>query len=126
MSHIRLLHRYYVSAPSVTTIGKPSASLTQELEKVEKARIAKQKEDLGEEGLKKLQKELDSAKKESEKPIPPELLTSFPVTNVSCVGWDCNTDFSARGPHLGSCRDCDQPDSWGQGQVGQRRCPASH
>lgn len=82
-----LIDKYLVSAPSVTTIGKPSAKLSQEIETTEKERVAKQKAELGEAGLKRLQEELDAAKKESDTPIPPEILTSFPVTNPAEIIW---------------------------------------
>lgn len=77
-----LLDKYYVSNPSITTIGKPSAKLSHELEETEKKRIEEQRKALGEEGLKKHQEKLDWAKKESDKEIPSEMLTQFPPVNV--------------------------------------------
>lgn len=78
-----LLDKWFASAPSITVVGKPSAKLSAEIEKVEKERVAKQKEEYGPDGLKKLAEELEKAKEESDLPIPEEVLTSFPVTNVS-------------------------------------------
>lgn len=57
------------------------------LEKEEKARIEAQKKKLGPEGLAQAQKALDEAKKEHEKPIPTEVLTSFPVPDVKSISW---------------------------------------
>ena len=83
-----LLHsRYFIDQPAVAVNGKPSAALPDKLEADEKVRIAAQKERLGEEGLKKLVKELEEAKKEHEKPIPKEMLTSFPVPDVASISW---------------------------------------
>lgn len=68
-------------------LGKPSAGLPEKLETEEKARIAVQKKSLGEEGLAEKIKELEEAKKEHERPIPQEMLTSFPVPPVSSINW---------------------------------------
>lgn len=78
-----LLDKWYASASSIAMIGKPSAKLAREIEESDKKRIAEQKEKFGEEGLKKLQEKLDWAQKESDKAIPPEMLTIFPPVNVS-------------------------------------------
>lgn len=86
-----LLDKYYASNPCITTIGKPSAKLSQEIEETEKKRIAEQRKELGEEGLKKHQERLDWAKKESDKPIPSEMLTLFPPVNVGLFAFCTNT-----------------------------------
>ena len=57
------------------------------LEKNEKARIAAQVERLGPEGLKKAEAVLEAAKAEHAKPIPTEILTSFPVPDVKSISW---------------------------------------
>jgi len=79
--------RYIIDNSPVIVLGKPSASLPEKLEAEEKARIAAQKASLGEEGLAKKVKELEEAKKEHERPIPQEMLTSFPVPPVSSINW---------------------------------------
>jgi len=68
-------------------VGKPSASLAEKLEKDEKARIAIQIEKLGPEGLKRAEAELEKAKAEHDRPIPSEILTSFPVPDVKSISW---------------------------------------
>ena len=78
-----MLFRYFVSAPSLTVIGKPSAALADRIEKEEKARLEAQRKELGEEGLKKNEKVLEDAMKESNEPIPAEMLTGFPIPDVS-------------------------------------------
>jgi Zn-dependent M16 (insulinase) family peptidase len=75
--------RYFVSAPSINMIGKPSAALAAKIESDEKSRIAKRKEELGEEKLKELEKRMQDAKKESEIEPPAEMISEFPITDVS-------------------------------------------
>jgi hypothetical protein len=53
----------------------------------EKARVAAQKAALGEAGLARAMKLLDDAKRENERPIPSEMLTSFPVPPVGSIFW---------------------------------------
>ncbi|KIO20924.1 hypothetical protein M407DRAFT_10649 [Tulasnella calospora MUT 4182] len=84
---VGLLKRYIIDNAPVIVLGKPSASLPGKLETEEKARIAAQKESLGEEGLAKKVQELEEAKKEHERPIPQKMLTSFPVPPVSSINW---------------------------------------
>jgi hypothetical protein len=81
------LHRYFVTPGRVIVRGKPSAVVAERIEKEEKARIEKQKADLGVEGLAKKAKELEEAKAEHEKPIPAEVLKSFPVPDVKSISW---------------------------------------
>lgn len=79
---VKLIETYYLS-PSITTIGKPSAKLSHQLEQEEKDRLAARRKELGEERLAQLQKDLDAAKAESDQPPPPEMISTFPITNVS-------------------------------------------
>lgn len=71
----------------MTVLGKPSASLPDRLEVEEKSRIAAQRAQLGEEGLARAVKLLEEAKKEHERPIPPEMLTDFKVPSLSSISW---------------------------------------
>ncbi|KAJ8521451.1 hypothetical protein ONZ45_g1850 [Pleurotus djamor] len=84
---IGLLSKYFIDAASVAVCGKPSASLAKKLETDEKARLVAQVKRLGPEGLKKATKELEDAKAEHEKPIPSEVLTSFPVPDPKSIAW---------------------------------------
>jgi hypothetical protein len=81
------LYRYFVDPKRVVVRGKPSAAVAERLEKEEKARVAKQKEVLGPEGLAQRAKELEAAKAEHEKPIPTDILKSFPVPSVKSISW---------------------------------------
>lgn len=68
-------------------VGKPSANLAKQIEEDEKDRIAQQVESLGPEGLRKAAALLESSKAEHDKPIPKEVLTSFPVPDVKGISW---------------------------------------
>ena len=104
--------RYFVSASSISTVGKPSAALAQKIEKDEKDRLEKRKAELGEAKLKELEKLVEDAKKESEIPPPPEMLSNFPITDVSLysvlaqVSNQVTLLTPALDSHLGPCRDC--------------------
>ncbi|KAG8934411.1 hypothetical protein FRC02_010045 [Tulasnella sp. 418] len=82
-----LLTKYYISNPYIAVQAKPSADLAAKLEREAKARIEEQKAKLGPSGLQQLAKLLEDAKKEHEKEIPKELLTSFAVPDVKSIRW---------------------------------------
>ncbi|KAG6877636.1 hypothetical protein C0993_005345 [Termitomyces sp. T159_Od127] len=82
-----LLQRYYIDTHPVIILGKPSAALAETLEKDEKVRVARQVERLGPEGLKRAADELEKAKAEHDRPIPTDMLTSFPVPDVKSISW---------------------------------------
>ncbi|WWD18715.1 hypothetical protein CI109_103169 [Kwoniella shandongensis] len=84
---ISLLIKYYVSAPSVTIIGKPSAALSAKIEKAEKDRVAQRKAELGEEKLKELEKKLEDAQAESNIPPPEDMISTFPITDPASLTW---------------------------------------
>ena len=79
--------RFYLNNNPVIIRSKPSARLSESLEAAEKARIAEQKKALGPEGIEKVTKLLEDAKKEHEKSIPSEVLTGFPVPDVKSISW---------------------------------------
>ncbi|KAJ1311433.1 hypothetical protein OPQ81_009922 [Rhizoctonia solani] len=82
-----LLTKYWIEGPSVVVGARPSAKLQDKLETEEKARIEAQKKRLGPEGLAKLEEELNRAKAEHDRPIPQDMLTSFPVPDVKSISW---------------------------------------
>nr|XP_019045357.1 cytoplasmic protein [Kwoniella bestiolae CBS 10118]OCF24287.1 cytoplasmic protein [Kwoniella bestiolae CBS 10118] len=84
---ISLLDKWYVAAPSITVIGKPSAALSEKIEKDEKERVEKRKAELGEEKLKELERKVEDAKKQSDVPPPPEMISSFPITDPAGISW---------------------------------------
>ena len=61
--------------------------MVERLKQDEQARIAAQKETLGPEGLAKVAQELEAAKKEHDRPIPQEILTSFPVPDIETISF---------------------------------------
>jgi len=71
----------------VVVCGQPSSALAERLEQDEKARIAQQVITLGPEGLERAKLALDKAKTEHDKPIPEDILTSFPVPSVNSISW---------------------------------------
>ncbi|KAH9064309.1 Metalloenzyme, LuxS/M16 peptidase-like protein [Lactarius vividus] len=75
-----IINKYFVDPKRVVIRGKPSAAVADRIEKEEKARIAKQKEALGPEGLARKAKELEDAKAEHDKPIPTEIPEIIPGT----------------------------------------------
>lgn len=82
-----IIVRYYIEPAWIVICGQPSASLADKIENDEKVRIAAQLERLGSDGLKKAEAELEVAKSEHEKPVPTELITSFPVPDVKSIFW---------------------------------------
>jgi hypothetical protein len=61
--------------------------MAEKLEKDEVARIADQVERLGPEGLKQAELDLQEAKTEHDRPIPPDILTLFPTPDVKTISW---------------------------------------
>ncbi|KAF9460806.1 Metalloenzyme, LuxS/M16 peptidase-like protein [Collybia nuda] len=82
-----LLRQYYIDQPSVVILGKPSAILADKIEEDEKSRITEQVGRLGSEGLRKAQRVLEDSKAEHSKPIPTDILTSFPVPDLKSISW---------------------------------------
>lgn len=82
-----IIDKYFVGPKRIVVRGKPSAAVAERVEKEEKARVAKQKEALGPDGLARKAKELEEAKAEHDRPIPTEILKSFPVPDVKSISW---------------------------------------
>lgn len=80
-------YRYFIDAPRVVILGKPSAGLADSLQEAEKARIEKQREHLGPAGLERAGREVEDAKAEHDLPIPQEILSSFKVPDVRSISW---------------------------------------
>jgi Zn-dependent M16 (insulinase) family peptidase len=79
--------RYFLKAHSITTIGEPSASLADKLEKDEKDRVAATVARLGPAGLAKLTQEITDAQTENDRPIPPAIIKKFDVPDVTLIEW---------------------------------------
>ena len=61
--------------------------MAEKLKQDEQARIAGQKERLGPEGLATAVQDLEAAKKEHDRHIPQEILTSFPVPDIKTISF---------------------------------------
>ena len=79
------LKKWISEAPHITILGKPSAKLSKKLKAEEEARVAAQKERLGEEGLKEMEKKLAQAMAENDREIPREILERFKVPDPSSI-----------------------------------------
>ncbi|PWN49324.1 hypothetical protein IE53DRAFT_388475 [Violaceomyces palustris] len=84
---VSILRKYFIENPRVVVIGKPSASLVDKLKADTKALEEKRRSELGEKGLKELEEKLEAAKKENDRDIPPEILSSFKVPSVDSIKW---------------------------------------
>ncbi|KAG2209536.1 hypothetical protein INT47_008380 [Mucor saturninus] len=82
---LRVLQKWYLDAPHVTLYGKPSAEFAEQQTEDEENRIEKQCEDLGEEKLDQLQKQLDDAMAKNDTPIPNELLEGFKIPSAATI-----------------------------------------
>ncbi|XP_043476736.1 uncharacterized protein C05D11.1-like [Leptopilina heterotoma] len=91
---LNLLNKQFVDAPFVFTKGIPSIKKKIEMTKEEEERIEKQKQKLGDEGLKKKEKELEEAIAENEKPVPDEILTSVPIPGTDSINFHYIKSFS--------------------------------
>lgn len=80
-----LIKGWMSDAPHVTILGKPSAVLSEKLKSEEKTRVEQQKKELGQEGLKALERKLADAKAENDKTIPKGLLEQFPVPSTKSI-----------------------------------------
>jgi len=96
------LRRWLAEAPHVSILGKPSAALAEKLKTAEKERIEKRKEELGPEGLKKLQERVDQAKKKNDQTIPESVLDKWEVPGTESIHFiESGTARSGRARSLG-------------------------
>lgn len=79
------LRKWLVDAHHVSILGKPSMELATKLKKVEEERIAKRKEELGSDGLKKLVEKLDAAKAKNDVEIPASVIDQWPVPGTESI-----------------------------------------
>ncbi|CAJ2507608.1 Uu.00g087940.m01.CDS01 [Anthostomella pinea] len=79
------LRKWIVDAHHVSILGKPSLKLANKLKEDEVARIEKRKQELGSEGLEKLQKKLDYAKKQCDIEIPDSVLEQWQVPATDSI-----------------------------------------
>ena len=79
------IKKWLVDAHHVSVLGKPSEKLASRLKEEETARLAKRKEELGEEGLAELAKRLEDAKAKNDVRIPPEVIAKWEVPSTESI-----------------------------------------
>ncbi|PHH79499.1 hypothetical protein CDD80_4610 [Ophiocordyceps camponoti-rufipedis] len=79
------LSKWMADAHHISILGKPSIELAAKMKAEEEERIAKRKEELGPEGLQKLAKRLEEAKKNNDVPIPTEVLERWSVPGTESI-----------------------------------------
>ena len=79
------IRKWISDANHITILGKPSAKLSEKLKSEEKTRVEEQKQRLGPEGLKALERRLAEAKAENDRDIPRGLLEQFPVPGTKSI-----------------------------------------
>ena len=90
---IKLLDEMLVKSPRIVVMGVPSIELQENMRKQEEERIEKQKDELGEEGLKNKQIDLDQAMMKNEEPAPDDVLSSVPIPSASSIKFHPVTSF---------------------------------
>lgn len=79
--------RFFVDAPALTVVGKPSSSLADKIKEDAVALIERNKQINGPEGLEKLQKEIEEAQAKNDVPVPNEIIRQFPIPDVDGIEW---------------------------------------
>lgn len=79
------LRKWISDAHHVSILGKPSAELAKKVKVDEEARIAKRKEELGPDGLKKLYDQLEHAKQKNDQPIPESVIDKWEVPGTESI-----------------------------------------
>ncbi|KAJ1023179.1 hypothetical protein NDA16_003332 [Ustilago loliicola] len=82
-----LLQKYFVDNARLVVVGRPSSALSDKLKADTKALEEKRRKELGEEGLKKLEEQLEEAKKENDRPIPDDVLKQFKIPSTDSIKW---------------------------------------
>ncbi|KAJ5666085.1 uncharacterized protein N7477_008533 [Penicillium maclennaniae] len=93
------IKKWIADAPHVSILGVPSLKLSEKLKNDEEARVAAQKERLGEKGLKELADKLEKAKAENDKEIPKDLLAAFGIPGAESIHF-MNTTTALSGAAL--------------------------
>ncbi|CAO1637041.1 unnamed protein product [Jaminaea pallidilutea] len=83
----QLIRRWFVDNGRLVVIGRPSKALGKKLRSEVKQLEEDRRAELGEGGLKKLGDNLESARKENDRPIPEEILSGFRVPSKDTIAW---------------------------------------
>lgn len=96
------LSKWMADAHHISILGKPSHELAKKMKSDEEARIAKRKEELGADGLEKLAKRLEDAKKKNDEPIPAEVIDRWSVPDTESIHFiESDTARSGRARSIG-------------------------
>ncbi|KAG6045977.1 hypothetical protein E4U17_008062, partial [Claviceps sp. LM77 group G4] len=96
------LSKWIADAHHVSVLGKPSHTLAKKMKSEEEERISKRKEDLGTEGLAKLAKKLEDAKKKNDEPIPADVIDRWDVPGTDSIHFiESDTARSGRARSVG-------------------------
>lgn len=79
------INKWIADAHHISILGVPSQKVSDKLKNDEEARVAAQKERLGEKGLKELADKLEKAKAENDKEIPTEMLAEFQIPGTESI-----------------------------------------
>lgn len=82
-----LLQKFFVDNPRLVVVGRPSSALSDKLKADTKALEEERRQKLGESGLKKLEEQLEEAKKQNDRPIPDEMLKQFKIPDTESIKW---------------------------------------
>jgi len=82
-----LVRRYYVDAPRLVVVGRPSAALAESLKRTTRERVEQRRAELGEAGAAELRETLSQAQAKNDTPIPPGMLESFAVPRSETIAW---------------------------------------
>ncbi|KAG0305550.1 hypothetical protein BGZ98_003958 [Dissophora globulifera] len=82
---VEYLRKYFIDAKRATIIGKPSAAHAAKLTEDEAKRVEDQRERLGDDKLKELEKELEKHRAQNDIPVPAEIFDNFPIPDVKGI-----------------------------------------
>lgn len=82
-----ILQKWLIDNPRIVVSGRPSADLAEKIKSETQALIEKRKNDLGEQGLAKLDKALQEAQKANDVEVPKEMLSQFKIPDVKSINW---------------------------------------
>lgn len=77
--------KWLADAHHVSILGKPSLELASKMKKEEEERVEKRRQELGPQGLKKLERRLQAAKDKNDEPIPAEVIDRWEVPETDSI-----------------------------------------
>lgn len=79
------LRKWMIDAHHVSVLGKPSCTLSETMKADEIARVKTQQAKLGEDGLKDLERKLQDAQAQNDKPIPEHIIAGVQVPSTDSI-----------------------------------------